>query len=605
MAVGTLKSLLVKLAVDSADLEKGLTKAEQSATKTRKVFDGLARQLATVAGPAAMGALIVSSVKLAARVETLKVVVGHMGKTAGYVEGELEGFRKAIESQGITTQNTLQSMSQMIQANIDLAEGAGLARIAQNNAVIANINSSEAFKRLVTVLQTGNILMGRTMGLTLDFGGAQERLAKELGKTTQELTQAEIVQSRLNEVKRAGVAIEGVYEAAMGTTGKTMLSLDRQLEEIRLAVGEVFLPVLSEAVQLIYDAAASINELIKTQKELSIQEKVLAKDIITTGGSYEDLRKQLKPLAEAQGKYLYTNKELEEGLWKLWESFPMMIEGYRGMSEEMFDAMVVTAEYEERQARLTKSIEEGIEPYRAYLLETAETAASMEGLGKATKDVTGETKTAKDAVSDFWSVLREGPGIMSALESDMEAIDYSQAGAQAITEAREGIETALAEGLITEAEADRWFGQLYVAANQIEVELGNITAYQAALNIRKNVGGPLSEARGRVDDIDSTLKFLASKEWEITVFLRYMGVPLDRRQFGGSVAAHHPYLVGEREPEMFVPSVSGRIEPIDGRTTVGGPTIEEVNINIGGDGRVLETQMAMENSLFRVLEGIL
>ena len=37
--------------------------------------------------------------------------------------------------------------------------------------------------------------------------------------------------------------------------------------------------------------------------------------------------------------------------------------------------------------------------------------------------------------------------------------------------------------------------------------------------------------------------------------------PFEGRQHGGPVRAGRPYLVGERGPELFVPSRSGRIDP--------------------------------------------
>lgn len=44
---------------------------------------------------------------------------------------------------------------------------------------------------------------------------------------------------------------------------------------------------------------------------------------------------------------------------------------------------------------------------------------------------------------------------------------------------------------------------------------------------------------------------------------------LSRREFGGPVSAGMPYLVGERRPEIFVPSVSGTIVPSVGAYTAG------------------------------------
>lgn len=47
----------------------------------------------------------------------------------------------------------------------------------------------------------------------------------------------------------------------------------------------------------------------------------------------------------------------------------------------------------------------------------------------------------------------------------------------------------------------------------------------------------------------------------ISLMLGAMGGGVPGRAIGGPVAAHRPYWVGERGPELFVPSASGRIEP--------------------------------------------
>jgi len=195
----------------------------------------------------AMGAakVIKSSVLLAARVETLGVVTKKLGENVGMTEKDIRSLERAIVDQGITLQGSRQSIAMMIQANVDLAHATDLARLAQDTAVIANLNSSEAFQQLTYVLQTGNVRMARTLGLNVQFGKAQQELAKELGKTTQELTEQEVMQARTNAVMKAGTAIAGTYEAAMDTAGKKILSMDRQLEELSRVFGELFLPAVS------------------------------------------------------------------------------------------------------------------------------------------------------------------------------------------------------------------------------------------------------------------------------------------------------------------------------------------------------------------------
>ena len=225
---------------------------------------------------AAGGAALYSATRLAARVETLGVVTRQLGKTAGFSATEIGNFEQSIKAQGITMRATRESMALMMQSQIDLAHGTDLARMAQDAAVIANVNSSEAFRRLVFVITSGNVRMARTLGLQLSFQDAYKKTAERLGKTTEELTQLERVQARTNEVMSKGATIAGTYEAAMTTAGKKILSLDRHIEESRRAIGELFTPALATAVD-------ALTVFLKAfQNSTDAQKKGTAAAIATT-----------------------------------------------------------------------------------------------------------------------------------------------------------------------------------------------------------------------------------------------------------------------------------------------------------------------------------
>lgn len=77
----------------------------------------------------------------------------------------------------------------------------------------------------------------------------------------------------------------------------------------------------------------------------------------------------------------------------------------------------------------------------------------------------------------------------------------------------------------------------------------------AAASIRSGLGSILSGGGGGGggQGIGSALTTLA---------ISFLGAP--GKAIGGPVAPARPYLVGERGPELFVPTASGRIEPMPG-----------------------------------------
>ena len=270
------------------ELREELGSAEQPTNNLTSAIGNLVTKAALVA--IATKALkegfefLKESTLLAARVETLGVVTETLGAIAGNTAREIRAMEISIQKMGITVQASRQAIAQMLRAEIDLAKGTELARLAQDAAVIANENSSEAFQALTYIIGTGNTYMARRRGLLVDFVGAYDELATSLGKTTAELTQQEKVTARTNEVLKQGKTIVGTYEAAMETGGKKLLSYERYWEDLKVAIGEGFTAALADSIDALTDWTIAQTEIIRTQNLL----KASLKDNIITGVEYAD-----------------------------------------------------------------------------------------------------------------------------------------------------------------------------------------------------------------------------------------------------------------------------------------------------------------------------
>ena len=264
------------------DTARAWSELEQQGRKTTSVlaqqFEMVNRQM-KMAGIALTGvgvagaALITKTTLLAARVETLGVVMQQVGKNAGFSAGEMAGFEKGVRDMGITTQVARSSLVRLIQANIDLSKASGLARTAQDAAVIAGINSSEAFERIVHGINTLNPRVLKTMGLTISLEQAYAKYADTMGITTNEIDIMTKKQIAVNEVLEAGTRIAGAYEAAMDTAGKRMTSIARHAEEAQVAFGEAFLPafvLVIDATTAAFKAFNSLNPEIQRLTAFSV-----------------------------------------------------------------------------------------------------------------------------------------------------------------------------------------------------------------------------------------------------------------------------------------------------------------------------------------------
>jgi hypothetical protein len=204
---------------------------------------------------------------LAARVETLGVVMKVVGNNAGYTGTQMESFANGVAKMGITTESSREAVVKMASSHMDLNKASGLARIAQDAAVIGNINSSEAFDKMIHGITSGQVEVLRTIGINVQFEASYKKLATQLGKSKDDLTENEKILARTNVVMEKGPDIAGAYSASMDTAGKIINSMKRPADEIALSLGKIFTPALNAGAKDTYGILVNISEALKDNKD--------------------------------------------------------------------------------------------------------------------------------------------------------------------------------------------------------------------------------------------------------------------------------------------------------------------------------------------------
>jgi hypothetical protein len=201
----------------------------------------------------------VDAAKYASRTETLAIVTERLALSNGLSVAAVNRNVEAVRKLGITTQESHNTINQMIVAQLDVAKASQLARLAQDAAVVAGVNSSEALGTIIAGIVEQRVQMLRTMGISISFEHAFKRQAAAMGKTVDQLSEFDKKQIALNEVLKKAPELAGAYEAAMGTAGKQMFSLTRYVDEAKNAVGKELLPAMSQVITFMTGAAQHVQ----------------------------------------------------------------------------------------------------------------------------------------------------------------------------------------------------------------------------------------------------------------------------------------------------------------------------------------------------------
>lgn len=252
----------------------------------------------------------------ASRLEQLTLIAytlgARMGKTRDEIDKEIDSIRKI----GISATTATNTVAQFTKNQLDLADAAKLAAVAQDAATLSDRNSSEALQILIESILTGDSVMLRNMYLNIDLTAASRELEQQLGKTASQFTTSEQQQVRINAILKEGVKIQGAYAASMKTAGKQIGTLQgRLIPDLMAALGAPF-------QQAFYKVILTINQLVEAFTKM-----------ISKGG-------ELYPLMITLGAAASMLADIWVGAWKLiWHIFSFFVGGFEKDSTKIEGAM--------------------------------------------------------------------------------------------------------------------------------------------------------------------------------------------------------------------------------------------------------------------------
>lgn len=288
-------NFIVRGGGDFSKLYKELNAAQKKINNFKSGIGKTLKGVGALFGGIALGKTIKDFVSTAARTETLGVAMNSVARASGYATDVLNEHKKAVMDMGIAEQESMQILTRFMQAQLDTADASKLARVAQDAAVIANMNSSEAAEQMTEAIAKQRPILLSQFGMTKNLNEIYKEYAATLGKSSTQLDTSEKKQAMLNYILEEGNKIAGTYEASMGAVGKQIGSLPRYWQTLQNVLATpLALPGLSVAVEAITNALKNaINWAERNQITLQYWGQVVAGVVGNVVGVFRWLTKTI------------------------------------------------------------------------------------------------------------------------------------------------------------------------------------------------------------------------------------------------------------------------------------------------------------------------
>jgi len=203
-----------------------------------------------------------STVMFAANVELANRALGVIGNATGHTVAEMTKYRDALKEINITTATATNVTTQFARSGLPLesmnklAAGAQGAAIAYQMMTGETISSSQALDKMTRAIQTGMVVELHQLGIMV----SQKQIQKENGGQLDEYTRK---QELLKAVLKDLGPLTELYANSQDLAAKKISSAKRPIEELKLALGELFLPELSAAATGFYETVSGGMKWVK------------------------------------------------------------------------------------------------------------------------------------------------------------------------------------------------------------------------------------------------------------------------------------------------------------------------------------------------------
>ena len=294
-------------AVASIIVKAQTMRAEKAMARLGKNIEGTERQTGKMAGVMKMAGPVMVTAGIAAAGAAV-----HLATVASKGVEVRNAFERMAAESGRSSQQLLQNMSKAAAgtvSKIDLMKQANQAfllvgsevgeklpkmmEIARAAAKATGQDVGFMFQSIVTGIGRQSKMILDNLGINIKMSEAQEKYAATLGKTAAQLTEAEKKQAFMNEAMAQGEDIIRRTGSEQVSFNEKMAQFSAALDDIKQALGEVLIPVLTTAIDVLTnlgDAVGAVGaSVVGGAEEMAIYNKEIMHASSRTGGWVREL----------------------------------------------------------------------------------------------------------------------------------------------------------------------------------------------------------------------------------------------------------------------------------------------------------------------------
>lgn len=203
-----------------------------------------------------------ATIMFAASMEQADRALEVIGNTTGHTAAVMYKYRDAVRDMNITTAAATNATTQFARAGLDmnhlttLAKGAQGAAIAYNMLGREQISSSEAYDKMIRAILTGQTIELHELGIMV----SQREIMRENDKG---ITEHQRHQLLLGQTLKELEPLNTLYANSLDLASKKISSSKRPVEELKLALGGLFLPILNEQATAFYNTVKWGMDVVK------------------------------------------------------------------------------------------------------------------------------------------------------------------------------------------------------------------------------------------------------------------------------------------------------------------------------------------------------